>query len=359
MAQHIHLVAVGGGSGGHIYPGLSVIRQMESAGMIKRSEVLWLCSRRELDRKILSSHGISFVPIPSGKLRRYSSMENILDMPRIAAGLAVSLRVLRRNRPRCLFSKGGYVSVPAVAAARMLGIPVVSHESDLDPGLATRINQRFSSVMCVPFAASKQYYRAGVHIEVTGNPVGREKKSDSAQVHIPPGPCILVHGGSLGSVSLNSLIWSCLEHIPHPWQVVHVLGAGETRTPPHRQGYTPLIYAERNFQDILERCDLVISRSGAGALWEQALAGKPMILLPLGKEGSRGEQERNAAYFLEHGAARVLFSDEAHQESLICAILELTADADARNSLSARASELVHGDGAELIARCISSYIER
>lgn len=359
MAQTIRLIAVGGGSGGHIYPGISVIRHMESSGMITRQEVLWLCSFGDRDREILSACDIPFTAIPSGKLRRYASLKNILDIPRIAAGFAASMGILRKNRPRCLFSKGGYVSVPAVAAARILGIPVVSHESDLDPGLATRINQRFSSILCVPFAESRAYYPKTVRIEVTGNPIGRERKSGIPDVGINENPYILVHGGSLGSASLNTLIWACLERIPETWQVVHIVGTEEKRIPPDRAGYIPLAYAEGSFQELLDHCDIVVSRAGAGTLWEQAAAGKPMILLPLGRKGSRGEQERNAGYFCDHGAARVLFSGEAHHDALIYAILELIADGDVRSGLSACARELVHERGAELIARCISSYIER
>ncbi len=356
----VRLVVAGGGSGGHIYPALSVIEHLCDRGVISRDEVLWLCSKNESDKQILSGNRISYEAIPSGKLRRYFSLKNAEDIFRCFAGFIRSLKLLSSKRPQCVFSKGGYVSVPAAYAAALLGIPVVSHESDIDPGLSTRINQRASRRICVPFEASRRYYRNPDQVVVTGNPVTRKPAGGdgSLPVEVPDHlPCILIHGGSLGSYSLNTVVWELLEGLPEGISVVHVTGRGERRSPPAREGYYPVDYLEGGFHRMLKRSDLVISRAGAGSLWEQAAAGKAMILLPLGRRISRGEQERNARYFAEHDAALCFYDDAIDTQRVIRDILRLLQEPDRRRELSENAASLIHDKGSERIAEVLQEYL--
>ena len=132
------LAFTGGGTGGHIYPGIAVVEALRSRGFGGR--IVWIGSSREADRAAVEAGGIEFSSIPSGKLRRDFSMKNAVDAFRVLAGYAAARRLLAALRPRLLFSKGGYVSVPPCAAAASLGIPYFTHESDLSPGLATRLN---------------------------------------------------------------------------------------------------------------------------------------------------------------------------------------------------------------------------
>ena len=116
--------------------------------------IVWIGSRGGIERRLLAGTGLPYHAIPSGKLRRYFSWSNFLDLFRVLGGVLASLVVLLRERPVLLFSKGGYVSVPPVLAASLLRIPVFTHESDLDPGLATRINARFAEKVLVSFPES-------------------------------------------------------------------------------------------------------------------------------------------------------------------------------------------------------------
>ncbi len=352
------LVLTGGGSGGHIYPGIAAAQYLVESGVLHQEELLWICSEKQQDQAILRSYGIPFKTIPSGKLRRYLSVRNFSDIGRIAAGFFAALAILKKLRPECVFSKGGYVSVPVVYAAWVLGIPVVSHESDFDPGLATRMNLFASRIICVPYEESASLYRRCSRVRVTGNPMGRTSPKGES-IKIPEDrPCVLVHGGSLGSCSLNTLIWELLGHFPKDVTVVHVLGTGEHRKVPEREGYYPVQYLEGSFDSVLDRSDLVISRAGAGALWEQAASRKAMVLFPLGSRGSRGEQERNARYFERHTAALCFYSHALDTQQVIYDILNLLGDPERRKDLADRAASLVHEEGARLVACCISEYLE-
>ncbi len=360
MSGSCRIVMTGGGSGGHIYPGIAVADWLCSAAGLHREEILWICSDDPRDREVLSSYGISCRQITAGKLRRYWSVKNLIDPLRCISGWAQALRLLRHHRPDCVFSKGGYVSVPVVQAARMLGIPVISHESDLLPGLATRLNQGASRRICIPFEAAASRYRVKSRLLVTGNPVGRTEpeQGEFLPVPVPDGAfCLLVHGGSLGSQRLNSLIWELLPRLPDDLRVVHILGKQETRRAPQRSNYYPVSYLEGGFSRLLKRSDLVISRAGAGTLWEQALMGKAMVLLPLGRDISRGEQEENARYFAREGAALCFFSHALDTQRVIRDILSLVSDPGSRRRMGAAAQALVHDRGAERIGRVLVPYV--
>ncbi|MCL2602525.1 MAG: glycosyltransferase, partial [Treponema sp.] len=144
----VTIAFTGGGTGGHIYPGLAVISRLKSLLPVR---VFWIGSNAGMDRGIVESAGIEFFGIPSGKLRRYASLQNIGDIVKVGLGFLAARRILKREKPVLLFSKGGFVSVPPCAAAASLGIPVFTHESDASPGLATRINSRFAQRIFVPY----------------------------------------------------------------------------------------------------------------------------------------------------------------------------------------------------------------
>ncbi|MBP7096701.1 MAG: glycosyltransferase, partial [Spirochaetia bacterium] len=133
------VVFTGGGTGGHVYPGLAVAARLREAW---DGRLVWIGSGKEVERRAVEAAGIEFLSVPSGKLRRELNFRNLADAFRVLAGYFASRRLLKRLRPALVFSKGGYVSVPPCAAAASLGIPVFTHESDATPGLATRLNAR-------------------------------------------------------------------------------------------------------------------------------------------------------------------------------------------------------------------------
>ncbi len=350
----------GGGTGGHVFPGVAVIEKLRRAD--PSLDIRWLGSSSPMEEEIIRRFDLPFIRIPSGKLRRYFSLRNLFDLFKIAAGLVTSFVVILRLRPALLFSKGGFVSVPPVIAAHLLGVPVVTHESDLDPGLATRINARFAETVCVPYEESLSYfpelYRA--KIRVTGNPVreeifGGDRARGRARFDLPEEvPLLLALGGSQGAHEINLLVEQAIECLTERFFVVHQTGKSDFRQSAHSRYTTAAFFAD-TYPDILAAADLVIARSGAGTLWELAARGKPAILIPLSTAFSRGDQVRNAELFVRRGAAVAL--EKADAERLVEAAFSLIADPSRLRLMGEAARSIGRADASELIAGLIRKRI--
>ncbi|MCI1208687.1 MAG: UDP-N-acetylglucosamine--N-acetylmuramyl-(pentapeptide) pyrophosphoryl-undecaprenol N-acetylglucosamine transferase [Treponema sp.] len=375
------VVFTGGGTGGHIYPGLAVADELrklaEENG--RTLTVYWIGSTGGLDKKIVKNavtpgglHSADrFFGIPSGKLRRYFSFKNVTDLFKIAAGCIGSFFLLVRFKPVFLFSKGGFVSVPPCLAARLLHIPVFTHECDFTPGLATRINSRFASKILVSYAETRSFFAAKYQdrITVTGNPVrpvfyqadGAKGRSFLAVPEQHEKPVLLVLGGSTGALQINTLVRESLSWLCERFIVIHQTGAGKQlpADDPVVSAYVsdgsyrpyPFIYGE--MPDVIAGSDIVMSRAGANSLWECAVLGKPMLLIPLCGSGTRGDQIDNAEFFEKKHAAVVLKGRDAAAGNLRKALSSFT-DRTVRASCAAAAKAAVgERRPAEIIARLL------
>jgi UDP-N-acetylglucosamine--N-acetylmuramyl-(pentapeptide) pyrophosphoryl-undecaprenol N-acetylglucosamine transferase len=305
------IVFTGGGTGGHVYPGIAVLEALrETLGGGAR--FVWIGSKTGIEKSIVEGLGIEYRGVSSGKLRRYLDWRNVVDAFRIVGGYFQALKHLKELKPRLVFSKGGFVSVPPVRAARRLGIPVYSHESDLDPGLATRLNLGASRAVYCAYPESAAHYPAAVRdrLVVSGNPVrGGMGTGDTAwtrkQWKVPEAtPVVLVLGGSLGARQVNELVAGVLKDLEGKAFVVHQTGNGWSPLP-DSPWYVSRPYFSTEMAHLYAGADVVLGRAGAGTLWEAAAARVPLVLVPL-TAGSRGDQVRNAALFEARGAARVL-----------------------------------------------------
>ncbi len=357
------LAFTGGGTAGHVFPGLAVAEEILRRW---RGPVLWIGTRRGIERGLVEAAGIPFHGIPAGKLRRYFSLRNLTDLAKIAAGILSSAVVLARRRPVLLFSKGGFVSVPPVVAASLLGIPCVTHESDFDPGLATRINLRFCQTVFLSFPETLEHipqaYRGKA--VVTGNPVRASmlhgmREEGRRIVGCPDGvPLLLVLGGSLGSSAVNALVAAALPRLSASAFVVHQMGEREF-VASRRKNYFTAPFFRDELPHVMAAADLVVSRSGANSLAELAALGKPSLLIPLPQGGmSRGDQIRNAALFRDRGAAVVLPQEEATGDSLAEAAVGLLADRERLTRMGRNARSLAAGEPAVEIARRVLSRLE-
>jgi len=346
----------GGGTAGHVFPGIAVAEELARRSRVR---VEWIGTADGVERKLVTEAGFPFHSVPAGKLRRYISLKNVSDAARILAGVIASLRLLGRMKPSLLFSKGGFASVPPVAAARLRGIPAFTHESDFDPGLATRINLRLCEKVLVSFPETMSFLppKHRHKAVVTGNPVRAAfSRADPTRgkrfVGCGEGvPLLLVIGGSLGSSFLNSLVSASLPALEDRFFVVHQTGAaqgGASRT----GRYFPSPFFAAELPDVMAAADLVISRSGANVLAELAALGKPSILVPF-SSGSRGDQLRNAEFFRKNGAARVLSESEASPVALLAVIDSLLGDRDLLRAMGGGARALGGGNPAAVIAELI------
>ncbi len=354
----------GGGTAGHVFPGLAVYRRLESEAEEAGIELsmFWMGSRKGMEGRIIRKEGIPYIGLPSGKLRRYFSIRNFLDLFNIAAGFIISLICLARRKPDMLFSKGGYVSVPPVMAARFLKIPVFAHESDTDPGLATRISSRFAHRILVSFEETVEYFQDNIRsrIIVTGNPVRDEiYRADRERGRLMLGldaneTLLLVLGGSQGALQINKLIWKSAERLVTKGKILHQMGELTYRES-EIEGYETRRFIGEELPDIMAAADLVVSRAGAATLWELAVLGKPMILIPLGTGSSRGDQLKNAEILKSRGAARV-FSGEIEPLELENEIEGLLASSQARSDMALAAGTLVNKNAALVIAGILLNY---
>jgi UDP-N-acetylglucosamine--N-acetylmuramyl-(pentapeptide) pyrophosphoryl-undecaprenol N-acetylglucosamine transferase len=357
------IVCAGGGTGGHVFPGIAVIdhlRQMESNSKL---HIVWIGSGKEIERKIIGRFEIPYYAVPAGKLRRYFSLQNFLDVFKIGAGIVASLVLLKRLKADVLFSKGGYAAVAPVIAARILKIPIITHESDRDPGLATRIAARFADRILLPYQTTlAEYYpRAGARALVPGNPVRAELFSgDPAHgrdlLKVPENePIVLVLGGSQGARQVNQLLAEVLPQLLQEAVVVHQMGQLDFQASQEPRYITADIF-HSEFPHILAAADLIISRAGAGTLWESGVLGKPSLLIPLGGESSRGDQVRNARLFAERGAAVVLEGSTLTPAALLEHTRRLLRNKNEREAMGRAAAELCPADAAGRIAELIYTY---
>ncbi len=348
----------GGGTGGHVFPALAVLN-----ALTRDVRIIWLGSPSGLEAKIIRTRGIPFYGIPCGKLRRYFSVKNLGDLFKVLAGFFVSLWVLAKEKPAVVFSKGGYVSVPPVIAASILRIPVLTHESDLKPGLATRINARFAQAILVSFADSKIYFNKEHRekVEHLGNPVRSEILSGQAGqgrrlCGCPPDvPLLLVLGGSLGSVQINRLLLEILGKLTQACFVVHQMGRANYIERQHSRYFSAPFFTD-SLPHILSAASLVLCRAGANTLWELAALGKPSLLIPLPRTASRGDQVDNARYFAERGAALVMDERDLSAHDLMEAVLNLIDNKSKLKRMGRAAQALSVGDAAVRIAERIMDY---
>ncbi|MBO4532658.1 MAG: undecaprenyldiphospho-muramoylpentapeptide beta-N-acetylglucosaminyltransferase [Treponema sp.] len=373
----------GGGTGGHIYPGLAVADELR--GMAQRDNnqitINWIgCSKGmdgQLVKKAVGPDGRptadSFYGIPSGKLRRYFSWQNFTDMFRIVGGYFSARRILKKLRPAFLFSKGGFVSVPPVLAAKHLGIPVFTHECDFTLGLANRLNFKSADTMFVSYEETKNRLPAAdqSRVTVTGNPVRPViYKADAAkgreflQIN-DEYPVLLVLGGSSGARQINELVWANLDQLTQHFTVVHqtgLLNADSTTEQELKDKYNgrykPYQFIYEQMPDVLAAADIILSRAGANSIWEAAVLSKPMVLIPLCGSGTRGDQVDNAKFFEEKNAAMVLLGEQADSECLWDALQKML-DEKTRSEYSANVYKMTGGiKPAEKIAQILYNQLK-
>jgi len=369
------IVFTGGGTGGHIFPGIAVAEVLRQETDVS---IVWIGSNNNTDYTYVHTASIPFYGIPAGKLRRYFSIENLFDIFKIIGGFFASLILLLRLKPDFVFSKGGFVSVPPCTAAYCLRIPVITHECDFSPGLATKITTRFANKIFVSYAKTATFFPASVRnkITVTGNPVRmRFYTADAAAGNAFIGytgnkPVLCIQGGSLGALQINVLVEQTIVFLAEHFFVVHQTGV-QHRAQGERikeqlkkersdlcSQYRPFPFIGEQMPDVLAAADIIMARAGANTIWEAAAVGKPLMLLPLEKGSSRGDQIENAAFFAKQGAAVVLSSREATAPVLCEKLTELLEHPERLKAMSQASAALAGEKPAVRIAQLLRQWIK-
>lgn len=319
------IIMTGGGSAGHVTPNLALVPKLESLGF----EIKYIGSKKGIENDIIKKANIPFYSISSGKLRRYFDMKNFSDPFKVIKGVGDAFRILSKEKPDIVFSKGGFVTVPVVIAASMKKIPVVAHESDFTPGLANKIAGRFCDKLCVTFPESLKYIEGNKGI-LTGTPIREELFNGRAEIGKRfcnfkyDKETILIIGGSLGAKVINDTVRMDIERLLKEYNIIHLCGKNNLDDKlKNKEGYIQLEYVSEELPDLMAYADLVISRAGANAIFELLALKKPHILIPLSAKASRGDQVLNAKSFKKSGYSVVIEEEELTTDKLYEELKEL------------------------------------
>ncbi|TLS36332.1 undecaprenyldiphospho-muramoylpentapeptide beta-N-acetylglucosaminyltransferase [Pseudalkalibacillus caeni] len=324
------IVFTGGGSAGHVTPNLAIIPELTK----KNWDVYYIGSKNGIEKKIIEEAGIPYYGISSGKLRRYFDIKNLQDPFRVVKGIGDAYFLIRRLKPDAIFSKGGFVSVPVVIAGWLNRVPVFIHESDYTPGLANKIATKFASKIFVTFEESRKHLPEDKTV-YTGSPIrkeiltGKREKGLKFAGFSNDKPVITVMGGSLGARRINSVVRENLDDLLTQFQIIHICGKGNMSSE-HKniKGYKQFEYISSELPDVMAATDLVISRAGSNSIFEFLTLKKPMLLIPLPRSSSRGDQILNAESFEKKDFASVLFEENLTKNSLYQKVNDLYQNRD-------------------------------
>lgn len=346
------IVLTGGGTAGHVTPNIALIDRLKEEGF----EISYIGSKDGIEKKLITNLEIPYYEISTGKLRRYFSWKNFTDPFRVLKGCREAKKLMKQLKPDVCFSKGGFVSVPVVRAAAKCKVKVVSHESDMTPGLANRIGMRYATKICCNFPETlEKLGEKGIH---TGTPIRKELFSGTKKAGLDfvgfsdDKPVILVVGGSTGAVRVNEAVRKILPNLLQDFRVVHLCGKGKTdATYDGTEGYVQIEYCDKEMKDLFAAADIVISRAGANAICELLALRKPNLLIPLSAEASRGDQILNAASFEKQGFSMVMQESEITEEKLAEAVRALYEN---RKSYIEAMQNTQSSDATETIVKLLS-----
>lgn len=323
------IVMTGGGTAGHVTPNIALMPALRKEGF----EISYIGSYDGIEKRLIEEQGVPYYGISSGKLRRYFNPKNFSDPFRVIKGYGQSIKLLKKIKPDVVFSKGGFVSVPVVLAAKFCRIPAIIHESDITPGLANKLAIPGAVKVCCNFPETLNYLPKEKAV-LTGSPIRQELLKGSADAgrtycKFPEAskPVILIIGGSSGSRAINNTVRELLPQLLPDYNVIHLCGNGNLDTSlTQTAGYLQLEYANQELADLFALSDLVISRAGANAICELLALHKPNILIPLSANASRGDQILNANSFQAQGFSYVLEEENLSPETLRSAITHVMAE---------------------------------
>lgn len=322
------IVLTGGGTAGHVTPCIALLPALKKEGY----DIHYIGSYDGIEKKLIEEYSIPYYGISSGKLRRYFDLKNFSDPFKVIKGYFESKKILKEIKPDIIFSKGGFVTVPVVQAARRLKIPVIIHESDITPGLANKLAIPAAKKVCHTFPETAGSLPAGKAV-LTGTPIRKELFSGNKLKGLDfcgftaNKPVIMIIGGSSGSRKINEVVRGMLPTLLKSYQVVHLCGKGNLDANHNGlEGYAQFEYIKKELSDLYAAADLVISRAGANTICELLALKKPHILIPLPQNASRGDQILNAESFENQGYSYVIRDEDLSVTSLIQGIEKVMAE---------------------------------
>jgi len=365
------ILFTGGGSGGHIFPIIAVAREIRKAYQKidpfneEKLEFFYLGPKDNYYKEMLVQEGIRVSSVSAGKLRRYLSFKNITDILfKIPWGMFQGFFHVLFLAPDLIFSKGGYGSLPAVFWGWAFRVPVFLHESDIMPGLANKILNRFSKEIFTSFP-NTEYFPPSKMIQV-GNPIRKElmegSKEEAKKIFklTLEKPIVLLLGGSQGAQRINELVLSILPEMLSNFEIIHQTGANNFKqvnaetealvAEEFKPYYHPVPFLDEEIlKHAYKAADLIVSRSGSGSIFEIAANGKPAILIPL-PEAAQNHQLKNAFAYLETEAGVVFEESNLTPHIFLEKIKYIFAHPDEKENMKNKAIEFSKPKASAVIA---------
>ena len=367
------IVLAGGGTGGHLFPLLTIAEYLRNSDNGSDFEFLFIGPKGEFEDRLMRENSIPQKNIKCGKLRRYFSLHYIADLIKIPIGFFQSLWYLYRFMPDVVFAKGGFASVPVALAAWIYKIPVVLHESDAVPGLANKFLGSIATLVILNFERAQIYFDPEKTL-IGGLPVrdgvlngseeiGRNFLGMKKQVK----PVVLFLGGSQGAQSINRKVVEIIDNLSKTYQIIHQIGtkhfeevSKEIQQKGYKIGhsdYYPLAFIGNEFKDLIALADIVVSRAGATSIAEIAANKKPVILIPINK--SANDHQRINAFELSKAKAAVVLEEQNFSSGILLHYLnEIEVDKNFKNMLSENIKKFYFPDATKNIAEAILSVLK-
>ncbi|OGZ79377.1 MAG: hypothetical protein A2358_00220 [Candidatus Staskawiczbacteria bacterium RIFOXYB1_FULL_37_44] len=315
------ILFTGGGTGGHVFPLVAIVREIRRIYPKKDLEFYYLGPKDDFGLILLQQEDLIIKTIVSGKLRRYFSFQNFVDIFfKIPFGAIQSFFFLLAIKPDLVFSKGGSGSISVTYSARLLKIPVFLHESDVVPGLSNQKTAKWAKKIFVSFPKTEYFDQKKTTL--TGNPIRKEvlegdKKTAGELFNLTfSKPIFLIMGGSQGADAINDFVLRTLNILLNDYEIIHVTGrenfketSAEAQVVVEKdldKYYHPIGFLdEEKIKHAYKATDLIISRSGSGSIFEIAAVGAPAILVPL-PSAAGDHQSKNAYAYSLAGACEVI-----------------------------------------------------
>ncbi len=350
----------GGGTLGPVTPLLAMWDMIHES--YPDATALWVGTKTGPEKALVESRQMLFFTIPSGKIRRYVSPLNILDLFKFVGGFFSSLQLLLSERPDVCISAGGYTSVPVHFAAWVLGIPTWIHQQDVIVGLSNKLMAPLATKITTALEASTTQFSKKKTVWL-GNPIrtellqGSKERARTIFNLNPDLPVVFVTGGGTGSQRVNQLVVEAVQHLKGFAQVIHLTGKERpqelaVRAEKHFDYYQIHQFFTSEMKDAYAIADIVISRGGFGTITEIAALAKPAILIP-----KPGHQEQNVHYLSHANAVIVVDENTADGNYLAKKIRELLEDAQRMKQMATTVATLLPPASQKIVVEVFTSLV--
>jgi len=366
----LKVIISGGGTGGHIYPGISLACEIK--GRDTNNDILFVGTERGLESKLVSREGFKIEKIKAQGIKRKVCFENLTAIVIFLVSLFQSYKIIKKYKPDIVIGTGGYVSGSVVLVAAILGIPTFIHEQNVIPGITNKFLSRITKATFLSFNQSKEYFNNKTKLIFTGNPlrfknIKQDRDKDYKKFNLDSSrKTILVLGGSKGAASINRAVLGGIdlikEVIKNDWQVLLISGQDDYGSIMKMVREDHKMFSVESYLYDIEKAyslaDLIICRAGATTLAEIGAYGLPAILIPY-PYATHNHQEVNARIFTRERAAILILEKDLSDKKLAQVLLDILKDENRLEMMARKSKELGNENSAKKIVEYISNYIKK